>query len=107
MNVVATGTIIGDEASGQVTVSTADTGAKISIQDLRVPAGAPDARLYVSSDTTGAFSDAATELGILDNEQTEGVWELPTGLDPADIRSVLIYCKQYSVMFGTALVTTS
>lgn len=105
MTVIAIGTFTGDEARGSITFAKSADGGQITINDLWVSPGAPDARLYVSPETDGRFTDAATELGVLVDGQTEGTWNIPLDVDLSDVRSVLVYCKTYSVMFGTAMLT--
>ncbi len=80
---------------------------KIAISDLWVSPGAPDARLYVSPETGGNFTEAAVELAVLADGQSEGVWDLPQNMDLTKVRSALVYCKMYSVMFGTSVLTPS
>jgi len=102
MTVVAIGTLAGDEARGNIVVSQHSEGAQITISDLWVSPGAPDAWLYLSPETDGRFTETATELGVLTEGQNEGTWNIPLNLDLSHVRTVLVYCNTYSVMFGTA-----
>lgn len=61
----------------------------------------PDLYVYVSPDA-GGYSDAAIELGQL--KATEGNFnmDLPAGADPGGSASVVIWCKQFAVLFALA-----
>ena len=60
-----------------------------------------DLYVYLSPDPDG-FADGALELGTL--KATDGTfgYELPTGTDPADFESAVIWCKQFAVLFAVA-----
>jgi hypothetical protein len=61
----------------------------------------PDLFVYLSPDAEG-YADGALELGTL--KATDGAfgYELPEGVDPADFRSAVIWCKQFAVLFAVA-----
>ncbi|WP_375444531.1 DM13 domain-containing protein [uncultured Fibrella sp.] len=60
--------------------------------------GGPDLRIYLA-ETTGLRN--FIEVSRLTNSGNFSV-ELPAGADPAKQRYVLIWCKAFSVLFGTA-----
>ncbi len=61
----------------------------------------PDLYVYLSPDPRG-FADGAVELGRL--KATDGAFntEVPPGTKVADLRSVVIWCKQFGVLFAVA-----
>lgn len=60
--------------------------------------GGPDLRIYLAENT--ALRNFA-EVTKLDRSGNFSV-ELPSGVDPTKQRSVLIWCKAFSVLFGSA-----
>lgn len=61
----------------------------------------PDLYVYVSPDA-GGYSEAAVELGRL--KATDGSFnmDLPAGADPTGAASVVVWCKQFAVLFAVA-----
>ena len=61
----------------------------------------PDLYVYLSPDASG-YDRAAVDLGTL--KATDGAfgYELPPGTDPADFKSAIIWCKQFSQLFAVA-----
>jgi hypothetical protein len=61
----------------------------------------PDLYVYVSPDA-GGFADASIELGQL--RATDGSFnmDLPAGADPTGAASVVIWCRQFAVLFAVA-----
>jgi hypothetical protein len=61
----------------------------------------PDLYVYVSPDA-GGYVDASIELGRL--RATDGSFnmDLPAGADPTGAASVVIWCKQFAVLFAVA-----
>lgn len=104
---VSSGTFQGaDEfhfGSGRASVvASADGSLRVRFDDFSVRNG-PDLFVYVSPDPSGDIAGAA-ELGSL--KATDGAFEyiLPAGTDPAAIKSVVIWCKQFAVRFAHAPV---
>jgi hypothetical protein len=62
----------------------------------------PDLYVYVSRDTNVRRVDEALNLGRL--KATDGAfnYELPAGVDVASIKSVVVWCKQFGVLFAEA-----
>lgn len=83
-------------------VASADGSLRVRFDDFAVRNG-PDLFVYLSPDPNGAIT-GATELGAL--KASEGAFEyiLPPGTDPAAIKSVVIWCKQFAVLFAHAPV---
>jgi hypothetical protein len=62
----------------------------------------PDLYVYLSRDTGVKRVDEALNLGRL--KATDGAfnYELPPGIDVAGIKSVVVWCKQFGVLFAEA-----
>jgi len=83
-------------------VASADGSLRVRFDDFAVRNG-PDLFVYVSPDADGAVSDA-TELGALKASEGSFEYVLPPGTDPGAIRSVVIWCRQFAVLFAHAPV---
>lgn len=72
----------------------------VRVEDFSVRNG-PDLFVYLSPDADG-YDDAAIELGRL--KATDGSFNMavPVGADVSGIRSVVIWCKQFGVLFAVA-----
>jgi len=82
----------------------------IRFEDFRVTNG-PDLYVYLSghpSPRTGAqlHEGAAFEVARLKGNVGNQNYELPADLDLSKFKSVAIYCKRFSVMFGSAELIT-
>lgn len=82
----------------------------IRFEDFRVTNG-PDLYVYLSghpSPRTGTqlHEGAAFEVARLKGNIGSQNYELPADLDLSKFKSVAIYCKRFSVMFGSAQLTT-
>jgi hypothetical protein len=62
----------------------------------------PDLFVYLSPDA-GGFADGALNLGEL--KATDGAFNygVPAGTDVAQFRSAVVWCRQFSVLFATAM----
>jgi Electron transfer DM13 len=69
-------------------------------ENFSVDAG-PDLRIYVAEDKALTNAIEVTKLTATGNFFVT----LPAGFDPAKQRSVLIWCKSFSVLFGSATVS--
>ena len=72
----------------------------VRFEDFSVRNG-PDLYVYLSPDADG-YADGAVELGRL--RATDGAFNttVPPGTDVTDLRSVVIWCKQFAVQFAIA-----
>jgi hypothetical protein len=72
----------------------------VRFEDFSVRNG-PDLFVYLSPDADG-YADGAVELGRL--KATDGAFNtaVPAGTDVTDLRSVVIWCKQFAVQFAVA-----
>jgi hypothetical protein len=88
---------------GSGRASIVDPGAGVftlRFSDFSVRNG-PDLFVYVSPDAAG-YADGAIELGAL--KATDGAFEyaLPSAVDPSEVRSVVVWCRAFSVQFAVA-----
>jgi len=86
---------------GRATLTVAPDGHHtLRFDDFSVRNG-PDLYVYLSPDPAG-YADGAVELGRL--RATDGSFNtlLPAGVDVTQARSVVIWCKQFAVLFAVA-----
>jgi hypothetical protein len=83
--------------SGTVEVLDVNGVKKLSFKNLKSDAG-PDLRIYLAQDLA---AKTFTEISNKVNNGTYSV-DLPSSVDPAKNKFVLIWCKQFSVLFGSA-----
>ena len=62
----------------------------------------PDLFVYLSTDPSGEDVDEALNLGSL--KATDGAfnYEIPAGIDVSTLKSAVVWCKQFSVLFAHA-----
>ncbi|WUM17906.1 DM13 domain-containing protein [Micromonospora sp. NBC_00330] len=92
----------------------ADGRHQLVIRDLNTSNG-PDLRVWLTDQpvirgTAGwrVFDDGEwVELAKLKGNKGNQVYELPASVDPADFRSVSIWCKRFAVSFGAADLTSA
>jgi hypothetical protein len=82
-------------------ISGADGINVLRLEDFSVRNG-PDLYVYLSRETDGKRVDETLNLGRL--KATDGAfnYELPASVDPSSIKSVLVWCRQFSVLFAIA-----
>jgi hypothetical protein len=81
-------------------IETAPGSWVVRFEDFSVRNG-PDLYVYLSPDPDG-YADDATELGTLKATDGDFNYEVPAGTDVAAARSVVVWCKQFAVMFAHA-----
>lgn len=86
-------------------IPTAAGGYVVRLEDFEVRNG-PDLYVYLSPSTDGSV-DGAVELGRLKADTGNQNYDVPAGVDPAGANSVVIWCKQFSVLFATAPLAPS
>lgn len=102
MTMLARATITGPEAAGTAELHNTDGRLQVQLHRLHVAPGAPDVRLYLTSNPAGGIDQDAHDLGHLPDGDTATFFlDLPTGLDPHRVRAVVVHCTIYSVTFGT------
>ena len=103
MQIVSQGTISGPEARGRVVLTTDDHGVTtVGLSELWVAPGAPDVRLFVTSRREVVVDEDAVDLGHIPDGVASHETRLPDGIEPATLSTVIVYCKVYSVLFGSA-----
>ena len=78
----------------------------VRFEDFKVTNG-PDLYVYLSGHPSPRTSAQLHEGGAFEVAQLKGNignqnYELPAGLDVSSVKSVTIYCKRFSVLFGSA-----
>jgi len=84
-------------------VETAPGRWSLRLEDFAVRNG-PDLYVYLSTDPDG-YSDGAIALGTLKATEGSFNYEVPSSVDISGIRSVVIWCRAFSVPFGIANLT--
>ncbi len=74
-----------------------DTGKLVLLLDNFSSSNGPDLRVYLST-TTGNTS--FVNLGKLKSTTGKQSYEIPAGTDLTEFKFVLIWCQQFSVLFG-------
>lgn len=93
-------------------VRLADGRHQLVLQDLQTSNG-PDLRVWLADQpvldgTAGwrVFDDGKwAELARLKGNRGDQVYEVPAAVDPAEFRSVAIWCRRFAVSFGAAPLT--
>lgn len=103
--VVRSGTFVGADdfhfGRGRATlIEAADGNHTLRFDDFSVRNG-PDLFVYLSPDSEG-YADGAIELGRL--RATDGSFNtpIPPGTDVTGVRSVIIWCREFAVLFAVA-----
>jgi Electron transfer DM13 len=84
--------------SGTVKLAKDDTGKKFLVFDAFKTDAGPDLRIYLADDLK------ATSFTEITNQVSSGTFQLPVdvAINTDTKRKVLIWCKQFSVLFGSA-----
>jgi hypothetical protein len=88
---------------GRGTARLVETGPgafTVRLEDFAVRNG-PDLFVYLSPSAEG-YAEDAIELGRLKADRGNQNYEVPAGTDVAAARSVVIWCRQFRVLFATA-----
>ena len=95
------------ETKGIATVFQLADGKKtLRLTDFATSNG-PDVHVYLVASGDAKDNDAVTNAGFIDIGSLKGNigdqnYDLPAGVDLAKYRAVTIWCKRFSVNFGTA-----
>jgi hypothetical protein len=81
-------------------IETAPGSHTVRLEDFAVRNG-PDLFVYLSPDA-GGYAEGAIELGRLKADQGNQNYQVPTGTDMTNVASVVIWCKQFAVVFAIA-----
>ncbi len=96
-----TGTV-GHPASGTVKIVRADGKEYVRYENLKTING-PDIFVYLSKDM-GAKE--FVNLGKVKSTEGNSNYEIPAGTNPAEYPYVLIWCKQFGVLFNSAKLSS-
>lgn len=90
----------GHPASGQVKIVESEGKKYIRYENLKTING-PDIYVYLSKDL-----EAKEYVNLGQVRATEGNvnYEIPQGVNPDDYRYVMIWCKQFGVLFNSAQI---
>ncbi len=96
------------ETTGQAQLVELDDGSFIvRIKDLATSNG-PDLRVYLSRASADAdgreFAEDFIDLGALKGNRGDQNYEVPDGVDVSRFRSVVIWCRRFTVGFGVASI---
>lgn len=95
------------ETKGAATIFQLADGKKtLRLTDFATSNG-PDVHVYLVASNDAKDNDTVTNAGFIDIGTLKGNigdqnYELPAGVDLAKYRAVTIWCKRFSVNFGTA-----
>jgi hypothetical protein len=98
------------ETTGTATLYRRPDGARVlRLQDFRTSNG-PDVRVYLVAaadvrDEATVTGGQFVELGALKGNVGNQNYEVPAGLDLSRYRTVTIWCRRFSVNFGSAPLT--
>jgi hypothetical protein len=81
-------------------IQTAAGGYVVRLENFEVRNG-PDLYVYLSPSVDGSV-DGAVDLGRLKADKGNQNYDVPPGTDAEGARSVVIWCRQFSVLFATA-----
>ena len=100
-----------DTASGGVSLVRVENGAyELRLSDDFSTTPGPDLFIYLSASADPADGDAITgndyvDAGKLASPTGGQKMPLPPNFDPEKFKSVAIWCKQFSILFGAAALS--
>jgi len=106
-NLLLTGSFVGvgdgiHDAQGIAKVIPIEGGGNVlRLEDLIVTNG-PDLYVYLSTDSTDKSASDFVNLGRLKANIGNQNYEIPEGIDITKYDTVLIWCRAFSVLFGSA-----
>ena len=103
--IIARGVIRGHEAGGEVVIEALPEGDVLHLRDYWIAEGAPDVRIYLSPDESGEVeTEGAIDFGQIKVFSGDVSYLIPREAAVRDMRTVVVYCKVYSVTFGVAVL---
>jgi hypothetical protein len=88
----------GETASGKASIYAKDKAYQLVFEELMVNNG-PNLHVYLSQETN---PKNFVDLGDLKSIKGSQVYDIPAGVDAPSYKYALVYCKQYSHLFGYA-----
>lgn len=89
------------ETRGTARIVSAGDGSVLTLTDFRTDAG-PDLFVYAVPSGATDSVDGGVRLGALKGNIGNQQYELPAGLDLAPGTTIMIWCRAFSVAFGSA-----
>ncbi len=86
--------------SGTVNLYEKDGAKYLEFIDLNTDSG-PDLRVYLSSDFT---ANSFVDLGPLKSNKGSFYYEIPSSVNTQSLKHVLIWCEDFSVLFGSTIL---
>ena len=94
------------ETRGTARIVSAGGGSVLTLTDFRTDAG-PDLFVYAVPSGARDSVDGGVRLGGLKGNIGNQQYELPAGLELAPGTTIMIWCRAFSVAFGSALLGAS
>ena len=86
------------KTQGTATITLDENGSVLNLEDFKTTNG-PDLYVYLSTDKKAS---EFVDLGRLQSSDGNQSYEIPEGVDLSKYDKVLIWCKAFGVLFGTA-----
>jgi hypothetical protein len=90
--------------SGKATVIRLSNGSTVLTLTEFATSPGPDLRVYLVSGTTDELGDVA-DLGGLEGNKGDQQYDVPAEIDVRSHRTVVIWCRAFSVPFGSATLS--
>jgi hypothetical protein len=102
---------VAHETRGEATVHEVAGGGRLLRLSGFETSNGPDVRVYLVAasdprDDESVKNAEVIDLGVLKGNIGDQNYELPAGIDLAKYRSVTIWCRRFSVNFGSAPLTS-
>lgn len=107
MTVHATVTITGHEARGNARIVEESGGSFVLVIDDYHVAPGLDPHIFLSLRVDDMLDDTAVDLGRVPTDVDRYRQILPSGIDLGAIRSIVVYCVPYRVLFGSGRLRQS
>ena len=86
------------KTQGTATITLDENGSVLNLEDFKTTNG-PDLYIYLSTDKKAS---EFVDLGRLQSSNGNQSYEIPEDIDLSKYDKVLIWCKAFGVLFGTA-----
>ncbi|MGI9544694.1 MAG: DM13 domain-containing protein [Cyclobacteriaceae bacterium] len=101
MRVIAKANIDGPEARGQAEIIELDSDQlELRLSNFWVAPGAPDVHIVLSQNPQGKIDDTAIDIAPYTYGNTEQTYPVPKGITLQHLKTIIVYCKKYTVHFG-------
>jgi hypothetical protein len=101
---------VAHETKGNATIYRLDDGSRVLRLTEFTTSNGPDVRVYLVAARDAADDETVTKAGFVELGALKGTdgnqnYEVPADLDLEKYRAVTIWCRRFSVNFGTAPLT--